>query len=140
MTMLMHALIINRTIWEQMRQHVNSIYPQEACGLLAGIGNEASQFFPINNILKSNHRYRMDAQEQLTSFLKIEKENCELLGIYHSHPQGAPYPSETDIAEAYYPDTPYLIWALDKNEWVCQAFFMKNQKITPIKIMIKEEI
>lgn len=138
--MNLQPLIINRQYWKQMRTYVNSIYPEEACGLLAGINNRVSSVFSVKNVLKSPHHYRMDAQEQLTCFLTIEQYHWDLLGIYHSHPQGPPYPSQTDLAEAYYPDTAYLIWALDEQEWGCQAFMLKNLEVTPLKILIEEEI
>lgn len=134
------SLIINRSFWMQMREHIISIYPEEACGLIAGINDRVLLVLPVNNIFKSNHHYRMDVQEQLTAFLNIEKQNWELLGIYHSHPQGFPYPSETDLAEAYYPDCAYLIWALVEQEWVCRAFLLKNQEVTPITLTIENEI
>ncbi len=119
-----------------MQIHVGSSYPEEACGLLAGMDEKVLIVQPVKNILKSPDRFRMDAQEQLTCFLNFEKQNWDLLGIYHSHPQGPAYPSETDLAEAYYPDIAYLVWALNEQEWVCQAFHLDNRVVTPIKIWI----
>lgn len=122
-----------------MREHVSLVFPKEACGLLAGIANRVLSIFPVKNIENDNHRYRMDPLEQLTCFLTIEKQNQELLGIYHSHPQGPAYPSAIDIAEAYYPDTPYLIWALNERQWSCQAFLLKNQNVIPVNLEIEDE-
>jgi [CysO sulfur-carrier protein]-S-L-cysteine hydrolase len=132
------SLSLNRQYWEKMQNHVSSIYPEEACGLLAGNNNQVLAVIPVNNILKSRTQFRMDPRDQLTEFLNIEKNNWELLGIYHSHPQGNAYPSETDIAQAYYPDIAYLVWALSEQEWVCQAFHLEKQMATPMKLSIEK--
>ncbi|MBN1535266.1 MAG: M67 family metallopeptidase [Anaerolineales bacterium] len=118
---------------------MNDIYPEEACGLLAGSEDRVTKVFTVSNIFKSSQNYRMDAQEQLAAFMSIEKENLELLGIYHSHPQGPPYPSEVDLNEAYYPDIAYLIWAQNGQNWIFQGFLLKNHAATPINIEIEEE-
>ena len=40
---------------------------------------------------------------------EIRAAKLELLGIYHSHPNGKNEPSARDIELAYYPDTAYFI-------------------------------
>jgi proteasome lid subunit RPN8/RPN11 len=40
---------------------------------------------------------------------EIRAARLELLGIYHSHPEGENKPSPTDIARAFYPDAAYFI-------------------------------
>ena len=40
---------------------------------------------------------------------EIRAAGLELLGIYHSHPNGKNEPSPRDIAWAYYPDAAYFI-------------------------------
>jgi len=40
---------------------------------------------------------------------QVRAATLELMGIYHSHPNGKNEPSPRDIELAYYPDTGYLI-------------------------------
>ena len=40
---------------------------------------------------------------------EIRMAGLELLGIYHSHPNGENQPSPRDIERAYYPDAAYFI-------------------------------
>lgn len=135
--MYFQELSMSRLHWENMQDHVSQIYPVEACGLLAGVNTKVFSVFPVTNILNSQTRYRMDAQEQLEVFLYIEKRNWNLLGIYHSHPEGPPYPSRTDIDEAYYPGVAQLIWVFDDQIWTCRAFHIFEGKVSPIELIIE---
>jgi proteasome lid subunit RPN8/RPN11 len=114
--------------WEQMLEDVTRRAPEEACGLLAGLGNSILAVIPVNNMLHSPVRYRMDPQEQLNAFQSIEASNWELLGIYHSHPHGPEGLSLTDIDEAYYPDSALLIWSGRSGAWECRGFQLYNDK------------
>ncbi len=57
-------------------------------------------------------RYRIDPREQLGAFHSMDAAGEELFGIYHSHPASVAFPSPTDRAEAYYPDTVYVLISL----------------------------
>jgi proteasome lid subunit RPN8/RPN11 len=135
--MLLKPLLIDQKYWSEMQSHVESIFPEEACGLIAGYDSKVFSVMPVKNVLQSQDRFRMDAQEQLNCFLKIEKENWDLLGIFHSHPHGPAFPSKIDIEEAYYPDSAYLIWAPVERNWICHAFQIKNSQVTQRNILIK---
>ena len=112
--------------------------PEEACGLLGGTGNTVFAVIPVTNILRSASRYRMEPGEQLRAFQRFEAEGTDLIGIYHSHPAGPAQPSETDIAEAYYPDAAYLIWALDIEGWKCRAFQLADGLFQEVEIRIDQ--
>ncbi len=72
----------------------------------------------------------------LAAFLAMESQNEELVAIYHSHPQGAAYPSPTDIAQAYYPDTVQIIVSLvDRKRPLIRAFSIKDGTVTPVTIV-----
>ncbi|NMC13136.1 MAG: M67 family metallopeptidase [Chloroflexi bacterium] len=135
--MYFQQLSISRLHWDKMQAHVAHNYPIEACGLLAGVNTKVFSVFPVTNSLNSQTRYRMDAQEQLSIFLTIEKRNWDLLGIYHSHPNGPPYPSRTDIDEAYYPGVAQLIWVLNDQIWTCHAFHIYDCKVSQIELIIE---
>jgi proteasome lid subunit RPN8/RPN11 len=88
------------------------VYPEEGCGLLAGSNGQVSQQYPIENILHSQTAYEMDALQQVNTMLTIEAQAEDLLAIYHSHPNSPALPSETDIAQAYYPEAVTIIVSL----------------------------
>jgi len=100
-----------------MLAHVRAAYPREGCGLLAGRDGEICRWFPGTNVHPEPLvRYRMDDRELLTAFREMERNGWDLLAIFHSHPQGPAYPSPTDIAQAYYPGSLYLICSLARPE------------------------
>ena len=87
-------------------------HPNEACGLLGGTNSTATKLFPTTNAERSPVIYRIDPKEQFRVFKQIEDEGLELVGIYHSHTRSPAYPSNTDVAQAYYPESVYLIVSL----------------------------
>jgi proteasome lid subunit RPN8/RPN11 len=135
-------LQISRHAWEQMRQDVARRAPEEACGLLAGRrqGEQlvADLLIITTNLLHSATRYRIDPHEQLAAFNQMEAQGLELVGIYHSHPQGPENPSPTDLVEAYYPEAVQLIWSGRDGEWTCAAYTIQPGSVTPVSIQLVE--
>ena len=87
--------------------HARRDAPQEACGIIIGIGTQAKQVIPLANTADDPlHRYEVDPAGFVRAVLAAEQ---QLIGIYHSHPGGDPIPSPTDVHEAAYPDAAYLI-------------------------------
>lgn len=122
--------------WEAMRRHVEACAPEEACGLLAGEDGRVRRVFPVENVLHSPFRFRMEPLEQLKAFQRIEAEGMALLAIYHSHPQGPAGPSSTDLLEHAYPDVAQLIWWREEERWSCQAFCLESGNPQPISMTI----
>lgn len=108
--------------WDAMLAHVARCSPEEACGLLAGTGETVKAIFRVTNRVHSLTRFEMDPKEQLKIFNLLEESHQELLGIYHSHPAGPPYPSETDISSFFYPGVAYIIWSCMGETWKVNGF------------------
>jgi len=87
-------------------------YPLEGCGIMGGNDGKVSRLYPIENVLYSPQAYYMDPTQQLEAMLDLEERGLEMLAIYHSHPQGPEIPSQTDIAQATYPESAYVIVSL----------------------------
>jgi proteasome lid subunit RPN8/RPN11 len=82
----------------------------ECCGLLAGDDGVVSHVHPAKNISETPATsYEIAPDELLTLMREIRAAKRELLGIYHSHPNGKNEPSKRDINDAYYPDAAYFI-------------------------------
>lgn len=128
------VLDIPTDIWEQMRMHVSQLAPEEACGMLAGQGRRAMRVFPVENALHSPTRFLMEAHQQLAALEEIERQDWELVGIYHSHPAGPETPSPTDLAEAYYPEAAALIWSRPAGIWQCRAFQILTGEVRELAI------
>ncbi|MEM7118223.1 MAG: M67 family metallopeptidase [Chloroflexota bacterium] len=134
----MAQLTIPKSIYDAMIQHLLTEYPLEACGIVAGKNGRLHHHYPIHNILQSPVAYKMDPHQQIQTMLKIEDQGWELTAVYHSHPKGAAYPSETDVAQAYYPDTIQLIVSLqDVKNPQMRGYTIINGGITAVSLQIK---
>lgn len=138
------SLALRHADLDEMRRHVASHADEEACGLLAGTRDGercfVNQVIPVANALHSPVRYRMDPHEQLAAFNRIDESGLELVGIYHSHPNGPPGPSATDLAEAYYPEAAYLIWSRSGETWLCRAFGLRSGQFAPVALEIEPDV
>jgi proteasome lid subunit RPN8/RPN11 len=108
-------------------------YPIEACGFMAGNDGKVSRLYPVENVLNSPHAYYMDPTQQLEAMLDLEERGLEMLAIYHSHPHGPAIPSLSDIAQAAYPDSAYVIISLvDKQQPSFRAFTIVDGRVKEI--------
>ncbi len=120
-----------------MEDNIVEKFPEEACGLIAGVANISRQVIPVTNILHDAHHFRLDPQEQLDAMILADEKGWEILAVYHSHPDGINVPSPTDLAELTYPGIIYLIWYQEAGIWKCCGYLMESSsayKEVPITI------
>ena len=141
----MEEIVIPKNIMDKMIDHARRDYPNECCGLLAGLKGEVYLFYEIDNDDKSTETYFMNPKELLRSQKDIREKKMELLGIYHSHTHSEAYPSETDMDKAHWPESDmplfpesfYLIISLEDFEKpVTRVFDIKKKGITEKKFRV----
>jgi proteasome lid subunit RPN8/RPN11 len=102
-------------------------FPNEACGVIAAEAGVPVRVYPMVNADASPTTYRLDAKEQLRVFDELDDRGWELWAIYHSHTHTEAYPSKTDRAQAFYPDSRYLVLSLeDRDAPVLRSFFIRE--------------
>lgn len=126
-------LILTRNHWQAMRRHVNHRAPLEACGLLAGKNERVEITLGICNAERSAVRFQMEPRAQWRAFQRIEAAGLDLVGIYHSHPNGPEHPSPTDIFESTYP-VAQIIWVRVDGVWRARGFQIEGGKVTEITL------
>ncbi|MEG3437003.1 M67 family metallopeptidase [Pannus brasiliensis CCIBt3594] len=113
---------------------LESLYPEEGCGLLLGelteTGARAIEAWPAENTWTGDKKTRFEiAPEAMFRAQKTARERgLEIIGVYHSHPDHPAIPSSTD-RELAWPGYSYVIvsigngkaiearsWRLDENE------------------------
>lgn len=78
--------------------------------MLAGCDGIITQIVPATNAgSESATAYEIAPKELFRLVREIRAGGLELMGIYHSHPNGKNEPSARDIEQAYYPDVAYVI-------------------------------
>jgi proteasome lid subunit RPN8/RPN11 len=135
---LQNAISISRSHYEIMLADVSRRAPEEACGIIAGNNRRTSRVYVVPNALHSPTAFRMDAQKQIEAFLEMEKDNQEMLAIYHSHPTGPEIPSETDKTEFAYPGVLTLIWFLKEGTWDCRAYWINDAMAFEASLLLIE--
>jgi proteasome lid subunit RPN8/RPN11 len=113
-----------------MLDHARKEWPLECCGILSGKEKIVQKAFKLKNSEESPVRYSMSPQDQLKVYEEMEKESMEMVAIYHSHPQTIPFPSETDVKLAFYPDVASIIISLKEEESVVKAFRIGKEAIS----------
>jgi len=90
-----------------MREHLESGYPNEACGALVGrvdgADREVAEFRAMRNVITDRpwDRYALDPLEQLRVQKDAEARGLEIIGFAHSHPDHPPVPSRFDAEHAW---------------------------------------
>ncbi len=103
---------IGRDLFEEMIEHARAEAPNECCGMIATRDGAAVAVHRARNLAASPLRYEIDGAEQYRIQMAIDDADLELGAIYHSHTRTPPYPSQTDINLAFYPEAVYLIVGL----------------------------
>ncbi len=104
------SLEVRRLIDTQSRRN----YPSETCGFL--LGHSAPDGFQVTRALEALNRntenplrlYEIDREGYEKAEARAVEAGLQLIGIYHSHPDSTPVPSEMDAAYAF-PDWIYWI-------------------------------
>jgi proteasome lid subunit RPN8/RPN11 len=132
---MIRTLVLPRAAMTTMRHHVQRRTPLEACGLLAGRNGQVELVVGVRNAARSPVRYLMDPRQQWHAFEKIEQLGLELLGIYHSHPNGPAHPSPTDINEALY-EAVQVIWWRQEDTWQADGFWIEAGQVSKVRLEI----
>jgi proteasome lid subunit RPN8/RPN11 len=122
--------------FDQIIEHLHSVWPEEGCGLLAGTADVTHRVLPITNILHSHNRFRMDPEQQVTSMLAIREAGMQLVGIFHSHPHGPSQPSTIDMLEAAYPEAAYLVFWFETEKWNATAYSIQDGGLAEMELVI----
>lgn len=106
-------LLLPRPCLRTIREHAGTAWPLEACGLLEGFAVGRSvrvmRIIPCRNEHEQPaDRYRIDPEVFLRADCAAERNGHAIVGVWHSHPNGGIYFSDTDRAEAW-PGWSYLV-------------------------------
>lgn len=90
---------ISPSAYAVIRQEAEAAYPKESCGFLLGGAGSVLQAIPSPNLAENpRHAFMLDSRLHLELQRQSRAEGLEILGFYHSHPEGAAFPSPADLA------------------------------------------
>jgi proteasome lid subunit RPN8/RPN11 len=91
-------------------KHAQAALPAECCGILVGTPTQILSAVPSANLADDPRRqFLVDPKTHIEARRDARLRGLSVIGFYHSHPQSAPVPSQTDLENASYPDHLYLI-------------------------------
>lgn len=132
-------LKIPRHIVENIFEHGRQEAPLEACGILAGSEENVEALYRMTNVDKSREHFSMEPKEQFRVVKDIRAKGQKMLGIYHTHPESAPFPSDEDIRLGLTPDVVHIIASLvcpaDRN---IRGFSINDGKTKQINLEITD--
>lgn len=127
----------SRALYDEMVEHARAEAPNECCGMIASNNGEAVTVFRAENTAASPLRYEIDGAEQYRIQMEIDDAGLDLGAIYHSHTRSRPYPSQTDINLAFYPEALYVIVGLAGDEPEVRAFHIRDGQVAEAELEVQ---
>jgi proteasome lid subunit RPN8/RPN11 len=128
---------IARELYDEVVAHARADAPNECCGMVASRDGEAVRVYRATNTAASPLRYEIDGAQQYRIQIEIDDAGLDLGAIYHSHTRSAPYPSQTDINLAFYPDTLYVIVGLAGDEPDVRAYEIRDGTVSDAELVVE---
>jgi proteasome lid subunit RPN8/RPN11 len=127
---------IARELYDEIVAHARADAPNECCGMIASRDGEAVKIYRATNTAASPLRYEIDGREQYRIQMEIDDAGHDLGAIYHSHTRSEPYPSQTDINLAFYPDALYVIVGLAGDEPHVRAYRIRDGQVADADLTV----
>jgi proteasome lid subunit RPN8/RPN11 len=131
------AMRIPQSLIDEIVEHALEDAPNECCGMIAALNGEAIKVLRARNAAASPLRYEIDGKEQYELQTAIEDAGHDLGAIYHSHTRSAPYPSQTDINLAFYPESLYVIVGVqDRDAPDVKAYRIQDGQVSEAELQV----
>jgi proteasome lid subunit RPN8/RPN11 len=128
---------IPRALYDEMIEHAREDAPNECCGMLASRDGRVVSLHRARNAAASPLRYEIDGADQYRIQMEIYDADLELGAIYHSHTRTEPYPSQTDINLAFYPEALYVIVGLAGAEPEVRAYTIRDGQVADAELIVE---
>lgn len=85
-----------------MCAHAEALYPEECVGAMLGQGAVVQSTVPLSNVAFDRRSgFEISAREYLAIERQADAIGVQVLGFYHSHPDGLAQPSSRDVELAW---------------------------------------
>jgi proteasome lid subunit RPN8/RPN11 len=142
-------IVIRQELVARVAAHAVHTYPAECCGLLLGVRGAGDVVHVIDvaesrNFASQRDRFEIDPQLWLDVTRSLGQGTREIIGHYHSHPDGAAAPSALDLTSAWDETQNWLIVAVadgvvDDVKAYRLAAGQRQFKAIPLRIVAGDE-
>jgi proteasome lid subunit RPN8/RPN11 len=103
-------LTVTRAALAEMKSQAARAHPNECCGILRGREGRIESAVPARNVHPGPQtHFEIDPQALIDAHRAARSGGPEVIGYYHSHPEGPAAPSATDRADAAHDGR---VWAI----------------------------
>jgi proteasome lid subunit RPN8/RPN11 len=127
---------ISQALYDEMVAHAEADAPDECCGIIGSRDGEATVLHRATNVHHSPLKYEIGSDELFRISMALDDDDLEVGVIYHSHTRSDPYPSQTDVNLATYPDAVYVIVGVAGPEPVVRAYHIRNGEIADADLQV----
>ena len=132
----MESIVLAQKEKDKLVTHAISEQPSESCAMLFGkkVGDNwnVKEVFLTQNIDDSQTNFTISPEELLKGYQIAEKNQLEVVGIFHSHPNSDAIPSSTDKKFMQNNPVPWIIFSGVNND--LKAYLLDSDVIEiPIK-------
>ena len=111
------TFILPQPLRAQIAVEARAAFPRECCGLIEGTREgedvRVAALHPTANFSAAPDGFEIDPSAHIRLLRTLRGTGREIVGCYHSHPNGRPEPSERDRANGGEEGFIWLIAALD---------------------------
>ncbi len=136
---------ISASVLRNMAAHAAAEYPAECCGLLVGRGEEVASAQAVRNLRGGERcdRFELDPLGHVRVWEAAQAAGQEVIGCYHSHPDGQARPSSIDrrLARGFGGPFGYVVLAIHPDAG-CQVYagmIGADGEIVPVPLEVRDD-
>jgi [CysO sulfur-carrier protein]-S-L-cysteine hydrolase len=117
---------IRQDAFDRIVAHALEEKPNECCGLLIGTTDLVHDVVRARNVRRSPTKFQVEPADHFAAIRRARAAGLEVVGAYHSHPNGPSGPSETDRVRLNDPTMVHVIVSLAHGTRTVRAFRFKE--------------
>jgi proteasome lid subunit RPN8/RPN11 len=126
---------IRQAIFDQIVAHALEERPNECCGLLIGTDGIVEDAVRARNVRRSPTRFQVEPADHFAAIRRARAAGREVIGAYHSHPNGPSGPSDTDRVRLTDPSMFHIIVSLAHGTRTVRAFRLSDGNFSPLELV-----
>jgi proteasome lid subunit RPN8/RPN11 len=126
---------IRQEAFDAIVAHAIEDLPNECCGLLIGTAEIVEEASRARNALGSRTAFKVNPADHFAAIRRARAGGLEIVGAYHSHPNGPTGLSPTDRIRLADPSMIHVIISLGGGARTVRAFQMVDGNFGPLELV-----
>jgi proteasome lid subunit RPN8/RPN11 len=133
------TLILPPALRVQIETEARAAFPRECCGLMEGVPEgdavRAIALHTARNLATRADRFEIDPADHFAALRTARANGNEIVGCYHSHPNGHAEPSQRDAEFANDNGFVWLIAALSSHQHTISAYVVAGHSFVSLRLL-----